>query len=66
MIKEERQFLFGKYIKKGLTYDQADKKVNETDKYLKRKVEKWKKKNLSDKDIDLKFKEEFSKICERN
>jgi len=65
MKAEESQLLFRKYIKSGLTSDQATEKLKGVKEFLKNKVKKWRKKKLSEKDINIRFKEEFSKIAEK-
>ena len=65
MKQEESQLLYRKYIKSGMTGDQASEKLKGVKEFLKNKVNKWRKKKMSEKDINIRFKEEFSKIAER-
>jgi hypothetical protein len=65
MKKEERDFLFLKYKKNGLSIEKAILKINGVEEYLKNFREKLKKKKLTDEEINERFKREFEKICQR-
>jgi Na+/phosphate symporter len=65
MKTEESQLLYRKYIKSGLTKEQAEERLNQVKEHLKKYVIKLRNKKLSEKDINIRFKEEFSKIAEK-
>jgi hypothetical protein len=65
MKKEERDFLFKKYKNNGMSIEQAIFKIKGIEEYLKNFKEKLKKKNLSEEDINARFKKEFEKICQK-
>lgn len=62
---EERRYLFSKFIKKGLSEEEASARLKNIEKDLHELVLKLRKKRMSEKDIDSRFKEEFAKICEK-
>jgi len=60
--KEERQLLWRKYINNGLSYDEADFKVKSTIKYLNDLVDRLRKQNKPELDIQERFAREFEKL----
>lgn len=62
MSKIERQILWQKYCKDGLSYDEADWKVKSTIAYLKILMTDLKTKIKSEEDLEVRFKEEFVKL----
>lgn len=66
LTRFEKQILFKKYIKNGLDHEEANKKVKTIVKYLQDYRDKLKYKKMSDKDINMKFREEFAKLLERD
>lgn len=60
----ERQVLFRKYIQLGNNYEEADQKIKTFCEYLHALKIKLKKRNISDNDINLRFKKEFEKLCQ--
>lgn len=65
MKKEERQFLFGKCLRSGLSYEKAGERVNKLDRTLKDLVEKLRSEKMSERDINEEFRKEFSKMANR-
>ena len=59
----EKQVLFKKYIGLGLPEELADKRVKDIVKSLHELVEKLREKRLEEKEIGIRFREEFAKIC---
>lgn len=68
LTSSERQFLFGKYVRKGLDYDEARRLVNQDVDFLcslkKRLLSDFNAKRIGESDVNLKFKEEFAKLLE--
>lgn len=64
LSKDERLFLYQKYIKKGLDSIQANKKIKNSVEHLNKLVTKMRGQKKTDKEINVKFKEEFAKLCE--
>jgi len=64
MKLEEKQFLWRKLKKKGLTEEQANERIKKFEKHLKELVSKLKKKKMTKEEINLRFKEEFAKVCD--
>lgn len=60
--KEERALLWYKYIREGLSYDEADYKLKKTIKYLNDLVTTLKSKNKSESQINERFAKEFEKL----
>ena len=65
ITKTESQVLFKKYTQGGLTYEQADKRLNTIRDYLKNKVEQWRCKKLNEDEIQNRFRNEFEKLLLR-
>ena len=65
LTKIEKQVLWRKYLNQGLNAEQSHEKVENIVEYLKNLVTTLKSTNKTPKEIDIKFKEEFYKICER-
>lgn len=63
LTREERQVLLRKYIKQGLTFEEARDKVNSIVFHLKGVVKKLREKKKSKEYIKKKFLEEFERIC---
>ena len=63
MTLAEKQALFRKNIAEGMTYEEADKRVRETQEYLKEFSKTLKEKNMSEEDMNKKFKDKFSELC---
>lgn len=59
---EDKQFLFGKYIKQGLTKEEADFKIRDHVLNLRVIVDRLRKENKSDKDINVIFLEELERL----
>lgn len=63
LTKVEKQLLFRKYMKQGLSYELAGEKVKRDVQYLSQFVKNLRKENEDKKeDIDSRFKEEFAKL----
>lgn len=60
---DEKQFLLRKYMKKGLDFKDAKKKVSENQEFLRDVVKRLKQKKLSDKELNKRFRKEFEKLC---
>jgi hypothetical protein len=60
----EKLILFKKYTKNGSSPEEANRKVNDFCNSLVKRREEFKKKKLTDEEIDQIFKEEFSKLRE--
>lgn len=65
LTKEEKQFLFRKYLNKGLPEEEADKKIREDARFLQNLVEEMKQKKKSEEEINRIFKEEFAKLISK-
>lgn len=63
--KAEKQLLWRKYTDKGLSSEEANKKISDFVAYLNRIHAKLICENKSKKDINKAFKEEFWKICQK-
>ena len=59
----EKQFLFSKLVKHGMDRLEAKERINKICFYLTNLVNKLRKKNKSEVDINQKFKKEFEKLC---
>ena len=62
---DESRFLLRKHMNLGLEFEDAKKKVNEDKDFLKEFVKEMRDKNKSDEEINIRFKEEFAKLCEK-
>ena len=60
---QEKQFLFKKYVKNGLNKPEADQKVKNFCKFLSNLSSKLSQEGKSQKQMDIKFKAEFEKLC---
>jgi len=58
----DKQFLFKKHLKEGLTKEEADFKIKKLCLHLRNLIEKLKIKEFSQQDIQKIFLEEFSKL----
>ncbi len=63
--RSERQVLLRKYVQSGLEYTKALKKVNNFHNYLKDMQKKLSAAGRKNKDIEMKFKEEFWNLCQK-
>jgi len=63
--REEKQLLWGKYMKSGISEEEANFRLNNVIAHLDSQVRKWKKKNLSAEQINEKFKQEFWLLCRK-
>ena len=64
LTKVERLVLWKKYVKSGNNYETANQKVKLAVEYIDKFMMKFKEKNTSnEKDLNIKFKEEFAKLC---
>jgi len=61
--REERALLWKKYQKLGLSKDQANDRLDKFVNYLNNLVDKLKAKGKSKDEINIKFREEFEKLC---
>lgn len=59
---EERQFLFKKYIKSGLSKDEINIKIQKDIDYIKELVNKLRTQQTPEENLNKKFKEEFAKL----
>jgi len=62
--KSERQVLLRKYVQSGFEYEEAIKKVNKFHNYLKDMQKKLSAAGKENKDIEMRFKEEFWNLCQ--
>lgn len=62
LTKEEKQILFRKYIKNGLSYEEADERILGFVKFQKELLIKLKKQNKTEEQINQIFKQEFWKL----
>lgn len=62
LSQTEKQVLFKKYVKMGLSYDEADQRLKADVNFLRDLVLKLRQQNKSESDINTKFKEEFAKL----
>ncbi len=62
LTRVEKEVLYKKYVHEGLTSGDANRKVKFLINQLFELVEKLKKKNLSDEEINIRFKESFAKL----
>jgi hypothetical protein len=58
----ERQILFKKYLKSGLSYEESDRKVKCTCNYLQDLMAELRLKIKDTKELNIRFKEEFAKL----
>lgn len=65
MKTEERQFLFRKFVKKGMSGEEADTRIKTIENTLHELVMKLRKQKMSERDINARFKKEFAKLCKR-
>jgi len=63
--KSERKVLLKKYIKSGLEYEEALKKLNKFHDYLKDMRKKLSAVGKSDQDMEARFKQEFWDLCQK-
>jgi hypothetical protein len=63
LTQTEKNFLYKKYIKLGLTPKEAYYNVKKLIEHLKNLVSKLKLENKSNEDVNIQFKKEFEKIC---
>ena len=63
LTKEEKQVLLRKYIRGGLTFEQAKDKLGDIVFHLKEVVKGLRKEKKTPVEIKKKFMEEFEKIC---
>lgn len=60
----EKQVLFKKYVKSGMSYEQADEKIKAIVKHLRYLVEDLRERNKPEDYINERFRMEFEKICQ--
>ena len=65
ITKDERKFLFKKYILQGLDYDLIKEKIKRDIEYLSNLIRKLREKDKLEEEINKIFKEEFSKLIIR-
>ena len=65
LTMNEKQFLFGKAIRNGLSYEDVIKKVKMNTQFLSELVKKLRNKNKSEFEINRKFNEEFAKLISK-
>lgn len=63
--KEERTLLWYKYVREGLSYEEADFKLKKTIKFLNDLVTELTKKKKSESQITERFAKEFEKLINR-
>ena len=63
--RNERQVLLRKYIGSGLNFEEALTKVNNFHNYLKDQQKRLSAAGRKDKDIEVKFREEFYALCQK-
>ena len=59
---EEKQFLFKKYYLKGLDSDSIEQRLKEDIEYLRNYLKGMREQEISDEELNIKFKEEFAKL----
>ncbi len=64
LTRNEKQFLFGKYIKAGYSPEGADKKVKNDVRYLNDFLTRLKETKKQKEEVNNRFKEEFAKLLE--
>ena len=62
LTKEDKQFLFSKYIKNGLSKDEADFKIRNMTLHLRKLVDNLRHEKKSETDINSIFLEELEKL----
>jgi hypothetical protein len=65
LSKQERQILYRKFLNEGLTEDKADARVKKVDKEIQKVIMKMRQKKKAEKDIAIRFKEEFEKLIKK-
>lgn len=65
LSRVEKNVLFQKYLSQGLSWKDAREKVSGCSEFLSTLVDKLRKKEVSDEEIGIKFKEEFAKMRDR-
>ncbi len=63
LTKIERQIIFKKCLKMGMSEESALDRINNDVRYLQNLVEKLRSKGVKDVEINRRFKEEFAKLC---
>lgn len=64
LTKLEKDVLYRKYIKQGMLPHEANKRIKGNSEHLRNLVLKLQKKGLEEKDINVEFKEAFSRMVE--
>jgi len=64
ITKQEKRILWKKAIMLGLDEEKAEVRINRLVEHLKQFKNKLKEKEMSDKEVNQKFKEEFWKLCQ--
>lgn len=64
LTNNEKLVLYRKYVKKGLNPKEASDKIKGITTHLEELVKQMREKNKSEKEINIRFKEEFAKLCQ--
>lgn len=62
LTKTEKHFLYLKHSQNGLTPQEARERIQKDIKHINKMIYTWKQENIEDKEINRRFKEEFTKL----